>query len=231
MQICNAEGHTFIGGCLTEHSVVLDLGANHGDFAAYIRANFPSRVVSVEANPQLAKQLKDRGAGEVVAKAISDKAGQLPFRIHSNDESSTLLSTVRAGDVETIMVPTIPLPQLASDLGLEVIDLVKVDIEGAEIAMFDVCSDAFLTRVGQFTVEFHDFNGLVARADVRRVLDRLSRLGFLCVNMWRTAYGDTLCVNTSLCPISTIQKLRLQHATRVSLMLKRAWTRMFSGRI
>ena len=230
MLVCEAEGHTFIGSYLTDRSVVLDLGANHGKFTAIIVNQFRCRSICVEANPKLQRSLQECGAHRVVEKAISGIGGSVAFCIHGNSESSTLLSDRGDDDrIETITVDAVPLEQLVCELSLDRLDLVKVDIEGAEIPMFDSCSDEFLKRVGQFTIEFHDFNGLIARSDAQRIVRRLQRLGFFCVNMWRTSYGDTLCINQRSLPLTTAQRFRLKYGTRNALILKRLWARMFGG--
>ncbi len=47
--------------------------------------------------------------------------------------------------------------ELRRRAGVDRIDLLKIDIEGAEIGMFDDCTDEELSSIGQITVEFHAF--------------------------------------------------------------------------
>ena len=54
-------------------------------------------------------------------------------------------------------VPGLTLKLFMAKCGIETADLIKVDIKGAELNMFEACSDELLSRVGQFSVEFHDF--------------------------------------------------------------------------
>src|SRR5262249_10347793 len=71
----------------------------------------------------------------------------------------------------------------------------KLDIEGAELAVFDSCGDEFLRSVGQITVEFHEWAGVGTVADVRRIVRRLERLGFFVFSFGRNVYLDVLFIN------------------------------------
>ena len=116
-------------------------------------------------------------AQRVVNLAIFSTPGEIDLRINSNSECSTVLPSRGEGEVETVKVRAVPLQELLRELQVEQVDLVKVDIEGAEIAMFDGCSDEFISRIPQFTIEFHDFNHLVSRADVVRTVSACKNLG------------------------------------------------------
>jgi hypothetical protein len=84
------------------------------------------------------------------------------------------------------------------------IDLLKLDIEGAEIEFLDAAKDADLARVGQLTIEFHDHCGITPRADVVRVCNRLSELGFYRLwSSWRENTHDTLFVHRRVMPRRT----------------------------
>src|SRR5439155_24618010 len=113
-----------------------------------------------------------------------------------------------------IDVPAKTLEQVAADLGLSAIDVLKLDIEGSEVEVLDACSDEFLGRVGQIALELHDFTGQVSPADVARVLGRLERLGFLIIKMARTSYIDTLAINRNRCPLSAAECLYLRYGVR-----------------
>lgn len=125
---------------------VIDAGANRGAFTdAFLLLHRPERVVLVEAIPQLAETLRARYAGDprisVVAAALSDTNGEAQFDINRSEASSSLLpidprnSKWFARDLRvasTVRVPTITLPELLKREGLERIDLLKLDLQGAE---------------------------------------------------------------------------------------------------
>ena len=77
------------------------------------------------------------------------------------------------------------------------IDALKMDIEGAEIAVFRGMSDELLRSIKQITVEFHDFiPEMNMEQDVLDVISRLESLGFACIVFSRHTHFDVLFLNT-----------------------------------
>ena len=125
---------------------VIDAGANRGSFTdAFLLLHRPQRVIMVEAIPELAENLRARYAGDprisIVEAALSDRNGEAQFEINRSEASSSLLpidprnSEWFARDLSvarSIQVPTITLPELMSRQGLQTIDLLKLDLQGAE---------------------------------------------------------------------------------------------------
>jgi hypothetical protein len=94
-----------------------------------------------------------------------------------------------------IKTPAKNLEELIADLGLNSVDLLKCDIEGAEIDVLDACSDEFFKKIAQITVEFHDARGLTPRSEVKRIIRRLRGLRFFPVRMSGKSYLDTFFIN------------------------------------
>jgi FkbM family methyltransferase len=125
---------------------VIDAGANRGAFTdAFLRLHQAERVVLVEPIPELAQKLRAKYAGDpriaVVAAALSDHDGEAQFEINRSDASSSLLpidprnSKWFARDLKvaaTIRVPILTLSQLMAREKLETVDLLKLDLQGAE---------------------------------------------------------------------------------------------------
>lgn len=125
---------------------VIDAGANRGSFTdAFLLLHQPQRVVLVEAIPELAESLRARYAGDprisVVSGALSDRNGEAQFEINRSEASSSLLpidsrnSEWFARDLSvarSIQVPTITLPELMRREAMETVDLLKLDLQGAE---------------------------------------------------------------------------------------------------
>ena len=76
------------------------------------------------------------------------------------------------------------------------IEVLKLDIEGAELAVIDSLSDDLICRIGQITVEFHDFLGYYSTDEVVARVDRMVALGFREL-FWSEVRntGDVLLVN------------------------------------
>ena len=129
-----------------EYRFVIDGGANRGSFTdAFLQLHRPERIVLVEAIPDLAENLRARYRSDpritVVQAALAERNGEAQFEINRSEASSSLLpidvrnSKWFARDMRvarTIQVPTLTLPELMVRAGLETVDLLKLDLQGAE---------------------------------------------------------------------------------------------------
>ncbi|MER9651411.1 FkbM family methyltransferase [Mesorhizobium sp. M0199] len=129
-------------------TVLLDVGANRGQFATEIlKSGYGGTVVSFEALPHVYQELSASAAAFgkrwVVAPraALSDSEGHVNFNVTKNFASSSLLQPTSymlgKGEpltiLETIEVPTRRLDSLVRTLGL--VDesfFLKMDVQGAE---------------------------------------------------------------------------------------------------
>jgi FkbM family methyltransferase len=135
----NVAGHTFFSSEISAISVVLDLRANRGRFSSEIIDRFHYRSYAVEANPRLCELIRTEPRLKVLNYAVAGKSGKVPFQICGNCESSTILSIELSDVIDTIEVAAITLDELISCERLEHVDLIKFDIEGAEIPVLDSC--------------------------------------------------------------------------------------------
>jgi FkbM family methyltransferase len=129
-----------------DYRSVIDAGANRGAFTdAFLRLHRPERVVLVEAIPELALKLCAKYEGNprisIVSAALSDRNGEARFEINRSEASSSLLPIdLRNSDwfgrdlsvANSIIVPTLTLPELMTREKLERVDLLKLDLQGAE---------------------------------------------------------------------------------------------------
>jgi FkbM family methyltransferase len=129
-----------------EYRSVIDGGANRGAFTdAFLQLHRPERLVLVEAIPELAEKLRARYAGNpaisVIAAALSDKNGEARFEINRSEASSSLLPIDPRNTAwfnrdlavaRTVQVPTLTLAALMEDQRLQTVDLLKLDLQGAE---------------------------------------------------------------------------------------------------
>jgi FkbM family methyltransferase len=129
-----------------EYRSVIDGGANRGSFTdAFLQLHRPEKLVLVEAIPDLAEKLRARYARKpgiaVVSAALSDRNGEAQFEINRFDASSSLLpidprNTAWFGRdlsiARTVRVPTMTLRTLMEEQRLQTVDLLKLDLQGAE---------------------------------------------------------------------------------------------------
>jgi len=96
----------------------------------------------------------------------------------------------------------------------------KVDIEGAELAMFESASDADLQKFTQITVEFHDFIYPEQSREVESIKRRLRGLGFWVIN-FSLDNSDVLFVNRATSGAGRLQYIRLKYITKYMSGIRR----------
>ncbi|MFN2621526.1 MAG: FkbM family methyltransferase [Chthoniobacterales bacterium] len=196
-----------------EYRRVIDAGANRGAFTdAFLRLHAPERMILVEAIPELALKLGAKYERDpriaVVAAALSDQNGQARFEINRSEASSSLLpidprNTEWFGRdlsvANSIMVPTVTLPELMTREKLDRVDLLKLDLQGAERLVLTGAGEA-LNRVRVIYTEVF-FEPLYENAWLFREVDEfLSGRDFkLCglSNIVHATNGDLVQANAT----------------------------------
>jgi FkbM family methyltransferase len=152
-----------------EHALTIEgvvhVGANRGDEIATYDAMGVTRVVFVEANPDLAAGLRARFAARPDVTIFDFAAGEAPgeaeFHLTSFDQSSSLLKLKRHAEIypeivetKTITVPVRRLDDALAqaDLAAARFDLLNLDIQGAELMAMRGCPD-LVGRVGAINCE------------------------------------------------------------------------------
>jgi len=223
------EWHTLYGSKLGRDSVVLDLVANFGRFSKKIAQAYNCQIHSVEASPEIFTRLNDVRGITPYNYAIVGKVGPVPLNLSSNHLSASVFDSTK-NDKGTVEISGIDLETFMQRHGIDRVDLLKIDIEGSEIEMFDACSDETLQGIGQITVEFHDFCGLISRNEVHRVLKRLEGLGFFAIRMSRVGHQDTWLINRRIHAIPLLQLLFIKYGERNWRGLKRIVRKAIFGR-
>jgi len=160
---------------------ILDCGANVGLASLFFKRRYPAaRITAYEADPSLfaiAKaNLTANGAADVetINAAVWTSAGRVVFRAEGTD-SGMIDGLAGAVDGSAVEVASLRLRDI---LAGERIDLLKLDIEGAEDAVLADC-EPVLDRVDAIVMDLHEFAPAVRQAP--RVLERLTRAGFVYV--------------------------------------------------
>ncbi len=185
-----------------DYQTIVDIGAYQGEFTDSALALLePKRVVLVEADPGSAKQLSLKYQAspkcEVVHCAISNVSQPVMLRVNvARDSSSILPITDRAAvvfgkqmhEVEEVEVPGMTLNDLFNQSKLDKVDLLKVDIQGAERMMIEGGKEA-IKRVKAMYIEvsfeefyegcalFKDFDSLLNEHGFKLRSFHESRLG------------------------------------------------------
>jgi len=211
MTFVGFQGHSYIRELLNPDSVVLDLGANKGSFAREIHEAIGCRVTCVEANPKLAAALDGKDWLVVRNLAVCGRSGELTFHVSTNLEASSIGRLVGFEYESEITVPAITLEQIIDSLGRERINVLKCDIEGAEIEAFAACPDKTLLRLDQINIEFHHWAGMGTTEEFVALKRRLADLGFYIINFNTKTDWDVLFVNSAKISRLAFEWTRLRH--------------------
>lgn len=144
-------------------SFVVDLGANAGYSSAYFLNCFPNaRLVAVEPDPRNAEicRLNLAPYGErvrILQGAIWSECTELSLLTQSSEtkgrECATQVTEDGTGSQEK--VPAWDMETLMQMVHCSEIDLLKIDIEGAERAVFCDRAQSWLERVRNLCIELH----------------------------------------------------------------------------
>ena len=129
-------------------------------------------------------QLPDHGLVKKFNYALSDRNEQLKIYTSHNLECNSISQEAASiyGLHGEISVEGITLETFLNNQRIELVDSLKIDIEGAEEAVFNSTRDATLCNVKQITIEFHDFlPNCISTEEVNKITNRLKRLGFICI--------------------------------------------------
>ncbi len=154
--------------------VIYDCGANVGLSCLYFKSHYPqARITAFEADPGVAalltENLRQNGFSdiEVVAKAVWKENTTVAFAREGADGGSVVSGSPSAE------IPAVRLRDYLGKAGR--IDLLKMDIEGAEVAVLEDCRGS-LGNVQHLFVEYHSYTGQPQRLDV--LLRVLTESGF-----------------------------------------------------
>lgn len=212
----------------TEQAVVLDCGAFHGDFARWAAQRFNGRVISFEADPQLFHLLPTIPGVTFHNLAVAGADGNLSLRRSASRCSTAYFARTSPGDAEDFVTTARSLESFCDEHQIGEIDLLKMDIEGSELDVFECARDAFLMRIKQITCEFHDFLDSSQLPRINGVLRRLRGLGFLVLKMSYWTFGDVVMLNRHSLPLTPLTAPLMQ-AHRICAGMRRRIGRMTSS--
>ena len=205
--------------------MVIDAGANLGAFSRQMVERFGCRCYALEPVPELLEKISESPRVRRIALALGGANGEATLNLSRNPEANSVHACIaeKFGSRGTIVTRLSTLDDFLREEGLDGVDLLKLDIEGAEIAVLEAASDETLARVGQISVEFHDFlDGFQERSAIAALRRRLRRAGFLCLVMSRPSgdHSDTLFINRRRNPLKPGARLNLFLMNRITLQTR-----------
>jgi FkbM family methyltransferase len=154
-----------------EATTILDLGANIGIASLWMHTEFPQAIIhSYEPDPEVFKVLKKNMDRILSAKAynvaVADHIGTLEFYSSERSFSSSIYSVPSS---KKIKVATTTIDQAVLHIG-GAVDILKIDIEGAEFSAFEVANN--LRNVSYIIGEIHPEK---AKRDTASLVNSLSK--------------------------------------------------------
>lgn len=145
-------------------STVLDIGANAGIFCKLFLEKGVNKVYAFEPNQDALTNLNYLASKEpnlkVIEKAVHTNEKDLKFYITPNNTTIGSINKFHIEQenvkVEEIIVPTITLKNFIKQEKLNKIDLIKIDIEGAEYDIIENLEDEIFNITDKFLIEWHD---------------------------------------------------------------------------
>lgn len=183
-----------VRGIVKDGDVVLDCGANIGAFASFVLSIAPNaKLICVEPMPSNAEACRVNLAKEqncvVLQAAIMGTAGTITLQ-DFGDEQSACHSVMDYGvkGLKQIAVPAVTLDDIMSGQHIGLVQLLKLDVQGAEFDIFKHCSRETIDRMAYISMEIHPcivgehgFAGHLQGCEqkVRALLKTLSQTHFL----------------------------------------------------
>ena len=173
---------------LNEKSVAIDIGcAEDADLSKLLINKYNLKCYGIDPTKKHSEELlklqnSSNNLFEYHQYAITTKDECLTFYESNINQSGSLISNhinVTNNNITKYKVQGMSLPSLFKKLDLEKIDLLKLDIEGAEYNLLDAININDLDKVDQIFIEFHhhaipEFSQL----DTKKSVKRISSFGF-----------------------------------------------------
>jgi len=166
---------------IQNRDVVFDIGANIGLWTAYILSQGAKKVYSFEPNKAAVNQLEinfgDNENVVIVPNGIYDKHTRIPFYI---DDGNSLISSIieDPNKKPSYEIDTLTIKEVLSNFNIDKVDLVKMDIEGAEFDIIENIDNETIQKIDSFLIEYHDFyfgNGI---EKVMKLINQLENFGY-----------------------------------------------------
>ena len=178
---------------LSTESVVIDGGCSYeADFSVSLIRRYGVRAFGVDPTRKHSAALRELEAQHPgrfvhVPCAIAAADGVLTFNESRTNESGSLLQdhvNVIQDETTSYDVRAVTLESLLRCIGVDAVDLLKLDLEGAEYELLDSVTAEQLRPFKQVFVEFH--HHAVSRfqeADSLRIVRRITEFGFNAISV------------------------------------------------
>jgi FkbM family methyltransferase len=161
----------------TNPRLIVDAGANIGFATLYFSSIFSgTKIIAIEPEPSNYELLVRNCSGmtnvTTCQAAVWDT--DTPLQI-ANPDAAKWAFTVRPDTLNGSGIKALTIPQILAQSGHETIDILKLDVEGAERELFRDGCEEWLPRVKMIIIEMHD---RYAPGSSRAVYSKLCQVPF-----------------------------------------------------
>lgn len=160
---------------LDSSSIVLDVGGYIGDYSEAVYAKFGCHIYLFEPVPSFYKECVERFSNNpsitCLNYGLSSNSGWFEIGLDNNASS---LKKIETGE-KTQLVQVRSVTEVFAELGLQKIDLIKINIEGGEFDLLPTIIDSGLVKqIKYLQIQFHNFiEGAVEnRQSIRKLLGK-----------------------------------------------------------
>lgn len=174
--------YEYFGYDVKPGDVVVDIGGNIGSFAVHAAAvRKAGRVIVFEPHPVnfglLERNVDSNGLGRVITcvnEAVSGTGGSALLFEDAANPGGHSLSGVSTAASRSVEVRCTTLAEVLDRYGLDRVNYLKIDCEGAEYEILEETPDEVLARVDRVSMEYHEREG----RRVEELGERLQGVGF-----------------------------------------------------
>ncbi len=142
--------------------VVLDCGGHIGTFSMYIKSHWPTATIlalePVADNQQLFRhniELNNFSNVDMMPNAIYDEHGRFYIDLAGKQFDAVSVTREKPPHDQFITIDALTFDEIIAAKNLQWIDLMKLDIEGAEYNLFAKSAAQLAQNVGRIIMEFH----------------------------------------------------------------------------
>ena len=157
--------YTRYGTSIESDWVIVDIGAAIGEFTVYAAQRAPAgEVYAYEPNPQSFALLQENillnklSNVQAFCVGVWDQTGTMQLDLVNAEPLQGKTVFQQSDTALTAEIPVITFDQLVQDSVNSIIDLLKLDCEGAEYAILLPASPESLARVQRIVMEYHDID-------------------------------------------------------------------------
>lgn len=164
---------------INNDSVIISAGLGEDlSFDVELIKNYNCKIIGIDPTPKSIKYVESLNINNLILLkcALSHSSGFITFNL-PKDEKNISGSLEKIDSERTIEVESKSLSKICKELSLEKIDILKMDIEGAEYAVIDnILNSNILPK--QILVEFHHFFDSIDNQKTKKSINSLLSCGY-----------------------------------------------------